>query len=85
MHKIVMHTFVAFPMNFLDSTFRDWKVMLDPMAARKPGQLKVTSVTDAMATPPTMGKRVRMTGRVGASPRNRADRTTLKKGSRAYM
>ena len=35
-------TLPALPMNFLDSTLRDWKVTLEPIAARKPGQLNVT-------------------------------------------
>ena len=74
---------VSFPMNFLERTFLDWKVMLDPMADRKPPQLKVASVTDAMATPPTMGKRDNTMGTVGVSPRNIADSNTLKKGSSA--
>lgn len=29
-------------MNFFDSTFRDWKLRLLPMAAAKPPQLNVT-------------------------------------------
>lgn len=59
------------PMNFFESTFRDWKVMLEPIAARKPGQLKVTSLTDAIATPPTMGRRVAITAGLWDSPRKR--------------
>lgn len=76
-------TLTPLPMNFLDSTFLDWKVMLEPIAARKPGQLKVTSVTDAIATPPTIGNSVRTTGSVGESPKNKAESTTLKNGSKA--
>ncbi|MCJ1354285.1 MAG: hypothetical protein MMC33_004272 [Icmadophila ericetorum] len=75
----------ALPMNFLEKTFRDWKVTLLPMAARKPGQLKVTSEVEASATPPTTGKREARTGNVGVSPRNRLDSSTLKKGSIACM
>ena len=41
-HGWSRRTLPALPMNFLDSTLRDWKVTLEPMAARKPGQLKVT-------------------------------------------
>ncbi len=37
-----LRTLPALPMNFLDSTLRDWKVTLEPIAARKPGQLNVT-------------------------------------------
>lgn len=70
-------------MNFLESTFLDWKVMLEPMADRKPPQLKVASVTDAMATPPTIGNRDNTMGIVGVSPKNMADNNTLKNGSRA--
>jgi len=77
-------TLVSLPMNFLDRTFLDWKVMLEPIAARKPPQLKVASVTDAIATPPTMGNRDSTIGMVGVSPRNAADRATLKNGSSAY-
>jgi len=47
-------------------------------------QLKVASVTDAIATPPTMGNRDSTIGMVGVSPRNAADRATLKNGSSAY-
>merc|ERR1719191_435224 len=36
------------PMIFLLSTLRDWKVRLDPMAARKPAQLKDSSVAEAV-------------------------------------
>ena len=43
------------PIIFLLSTFRDWNVMFDPMAAKKPAQQKLTSVMDASATPPTTG------------------------------
>ena len=70
-------------MNFFDRTFLDWKVRLEPMAAKKPGQLKVASVREAIATPPTMGNRDSTTGKVGLSPRKIADRATLKKGSNA--
>ena len=74
----------ALAINFLEKTLRDWKVMLLPMAARKPGQLKVTSDVDARATPPTTGSREATTARDGDSPRNRLDSSTLKKGSIAY-
>lgn len=70
-------------MNFLERTFLDWKVMLEPMAERKPPQLKVASVIDAMATPPTIGNRDNTMGIVGVSPKNIADSKTLKNGSRA--
>ena len=76
-------TLVSFPMNFLDRTFLDWKVTFEPMADRKPPQLKVASVIDAMATPPTIGNSDRTMGTVGLSPKNMADSNTLKKGSRA--
>ena len=75
-------------MNFLERTFLDWKVMLEPMADRKPAQVKVASVIDAMATPPTMGNKDRTMGTVGESPKNTAESNTLKKGSsacREYM
>ncbi len=68
-------------MNFLENTLRDWKVRLEPMAARKPGQLNVTSLADASATPPTIGSSDASTAPLGASPRNSALSTTLKKGS----
>lgn len=55
------------------------------MAARKPAQLKDTSVTDAIATPPTMGTRVATTAMEGTSPRNSDESTTEKKGSIALM
>lgn len=71
------------PMNFLEKTFRDWKVMLEPMAARKPPQLKVASEAEAAMTPPTMGTRDKSTGMLGMSPRNKLDRRTEKKGSMA--
>ena len=58
--------------------------MLEPMADRKPPQLKVASVIDAMATPPTIGNRDNTMGIVGVSPKNTADSKTLKNGSRAY-
>ena len=41
-------------MIFFEKTLRDWKVTLDPMADRKPVQLKVASEADARATPATM-------------------------------
>ena len=71
-------------MNFLEKTLRDWKVTLDPMAARKPGQLKVASEKDAAATPPTIGTSVARTAGDGVSPRNNADNITVKKGSVAW-
>lgn len=76
-------TLVSLPINFLERTFLDWKVMLEPMADRKPPQLKVASVTEAMATPPTMGNSDNTMGTVGLSPRKMADSNTLKKGSSA--
>lgn len=76
-------TLVSLPMNFLERTFLDWKVMLEPMADRKPPQLKVASVTEAMATPPTMGNSDNTMGTVGLSPKKMADSNTLKKGSSA--
>ena len=72
-------------MNFLEKTFLDWKVTLDPIAARNPPQLKVASLADASATPPTMGIRDPTTASEGASPRNSADSSTEKKGSIALM
>ena len=33
-------------MNFFDRTLRDWKLTLLPIAAAKPGQLKVTCVVE---------------------------------------
>jgi len=69
------------PMNFLEKTLRDWKVMLDPMAARKPPQLKVASEAEAATTPPTMGTSVARTMGLGVSPRNRLESTTEKNGS----
>ena len=68
-------------MNFLEKTFLDWKVMLDPMAARKPPQLKVASDADAAITPPTMGTKESSTGILGVSPRKMLDSRTEKKGS----
>ena len=53
------------PMNFLEKTLRDWNVTLLPMAARKPGQLKLTSLAEASATPPTTGSSDSTTGTVG--------------------
>ncbi len=73
------------PMNFLEKTLRDWKVMLLPMAARKPAQLKVASVADARATPPTTGSSDSTMGMLGDSPRNSALSSTLKKGSMACV
>lgn len=70
-----------FPMNFLEKTFRDWKVTLDPIAAKKPGQLKVASEAEAATTPPTMGTRDSSTGMLGVSPRKRLESRTEKKGS----
>eukprot|EP00951_Prasinocladus_malaysianus_P044663 scaffold580367_cov47-Prasinocladus_malaysianus.AAC.1 len=55
------------------------------MAAEKPIQLKVGSLRDAQATPPTMGRRVRSTGMDGVSPRNMADKATEKNGSMALI
>ena len=68
---------------FLDSTLRDWNVMLDPSAARKPPHEKVGSLKEASATPPTMGISVATTGREGTVPRNSQERSTEKKGSAA--
>ena len=73
------------PMIFLLSTLRDWKVRLDPMAARKPAQLKDSSVAEASATPPAMGTSDATTAAVGWSPKKIAERTTEKKGSMALM
>ena len=70
-------------MNFLEKTLRDWKVMLDPMAAKKPPQLKVASEADAATTPPTIGTKDRSTGTDGESPRKMLERRTEKKGSMA--
>ena len=67
-------------MNFLDSTFRDWNVMLEPMAERKPSQVKDSSLVEARATPPMIGKSDSTTGRLGLSPRNIADSSTAEGG-----
>ena len=71
-------------MNFLEKTFLDWKVTLDPMAAKKPGQLKVASEAEAATTPPTMGTRDSSTGMLGVSPRKMLESSTEKKGSIDY-
>ena len=55
------------PIIFLLSTFRDWNVMFDPMAAKKPAQQKLTSVMDASATPPTTGTSAPTTARTHTS------------------
>ena len=55
------------------------------MAARNPGQLNDASVTDAAATPPTMGTNVAITAAEGTSPKNSDDKSTLKNGSIALM
>ena len=68
-------------MNFLENTLRDWKVMLDPMAAKKPPQLKVASEADAATTPPTIGTKDSSTGTDGESPRKMLERRTEKNGS----
>lgn len=68
-------------MNFLEKTLRDWKVTLDPMAARKPGQLKVASEAEAATTPPTMGTSESSTGMEGVSPKKILDSRTEKNGS----
>lgn len=72
-------------MNFFEKTFLDWKVTLDPIAARNPPQLKVASLAEASATPPTIGSREPTTASVGASPKKRAESSTEKKGSMALM
>ena len=72
-------------MNFFENTFLDWKVTLDPIAAKNPPQLKVASLAEASATPPTIGTSDPTTASVGASPRKRADSKTEKKGSMALM
>mmetsp|Transcript_20262 Transcript_20262/g.56455 ORF Transcript_20262/g.56455 Transcript_20262/m.56455 type:complete len:231 (-) Transcript_20262:325-1017(-) len=75
----------ALAMSFLENTLRDWKVRLEPMADKKPRQLKVASLMDAIATPPMMGSRVATTKGWGCSPRNRALKATLKAGSMALI
>ena len=55
------------------------------MAARNPGQLNDASVTDAAATPPTMGTNVAITAAEGTSPKNSDDKSTLKNGYIALM
>ena len=50
---------------------------------QSPHQLKVTSLAEASATPPTTGSSAAKTGALGASPRNSALSSTLKKGSMA--
>ena len=72
-------------MNFFEKTFLDWKVTLDPIAARNPNQLNVASLADASATPPTIGTSDPTTASVGASPRKSADSSTEKNGSIALM
>ena len=42
-------------MKRLESTLRDWKVTLEPIADRKPRQLNDISDVEARATPPMMG------------------------------
>lgn len=69
------------PMNFFEKTFLDWKVKLDPMAARNPPQLKVASEAEAAITPPTMGTKDKSTGMLGVSPRKMLESKTEKKGS----
>jgi len=71
--------------NFLENTFRLWKVTLDIIALANPGQLNEASVTDAPMTPPMMGKRVSSTIGFGVSPRNRIEKRTEKRGSNALM
>jgi hypothetical protein len=71
--------------SFLLRTFLDWLVRLDAMALQNPVQLKETSVNEAKATPPTIGTSEPSTGREGTSPRKRAERRTVKKGSEALM
>ncbi len=73
------------PMNFLEKTLRDWKVTLEPMAAKKPGQLKVASEAEAATTPPTIGTRESRTGMLGVSPRKMLDSSTEKNGSMDCM
>ena len=72
-------------MSFFENTLRLWKVMLLPMAAPKPAQLKDASVAEARPTPPTMGSRERITGMLGVSPRKADDIATEKKGSIALI
>ena len=81
-----MHQALTFllPINFLEKTLRDWKVTFEPMAAKKPGQLKVASDADAATTPPTIGTRDSRTGMLGVSPKKRLDSSTEKKGSMDY-
>ena len=69
------------PMSFLLSTFLDWKVTLEPIAAPKPAQLKDASVKDARLTPATIGSRLRTTLSSGFVPRKTAESSTEKKGS----
>lgn len=71
--------------NFLLKTLRDWLAKLEAIALENPDQLKVASVSDANPTPPTIGTREEITQRVGISPRNKAERTTEKKGSIALI
>ena len=55
------------------------------MAAMNPGMLKLTSVADAMATPPMMGTSVATSARLGTTPVNAAERPTENTGSNALM
>ena len=70
-------------MNFFERTFLDWKVILDPKAARKPVQLNVISEVDANATPAIIGSKEKTTGTDGVWPRKIDDKMTLKRGSAA--
>ena len=55
------------------------------MAAKNPAQLKLTSVMDANATPPTTGTSAPTTASDGISPKNNALRSTEKNGSIALI
>lgn len=73
------------PRSFLLSTFLDWYRRFDAIALQNPIQLKESSVNDAKATPPTIGTREPSTSSEGVSPRKKAERRTVKKGSDALM
>lgn len=57
---------------------------MEPIAAKKPGQLNVASEAEAATTPPTIGTSDSKTGMLGVSPRKMLDSNTEKKGSIDY-
>mmetsp|Transcript_11553 Transcript_11553/g.37969 ORF Transcript_11553/g.37969 Transcript_11553/m.37969 type:complete len:206 (+) Transcript_11553:2753-3370(+) len=82
LNRSMLSSFIfMLPITFLDSTLRDVKVRLDPIAAASPAQLKLASVKLASTTPPTTGKSDSTSVKLGISPRNIALKITEKKGS----